>query len=123
MSKESKQFIRSMLQIDPKKRITVTELLSHPWVTMGIMEPVEVKSENAKRYDEDCVALMTQYNGVTREEMWSHLRKWRYDYNTATYLLLLAKKRRGQPLKLTSAAVRVPLITKSVIFIKVTPNF
>lgn len=116
MSKESKQFIRSMLQIDPKKRITVTEVLSHPWVTMGgIMEPVEVKSQNAKRYDEDCVTLMAQYNGVTREEMWSYLRKWRYDYNTATYLLLLAKKSRGQPLKLTSAAMRVPVVTKSVI--------
>lgn len=115
MSKESKQLIKSMLQIDPKKRITINELLSHPWVISGTTEAVQVKSENAKRYDEDCVALMAQYNGVVPEEMWSHLRKWRYDYHTATYLLLLAKKSRGQPLKLTSAAMKVPVVSKSVI--------
>lgn len=114
MSKESKNLIALMLQVDPKKRITIKELLSHHWVTLGVLDPVEVRSENTKRQDDDCIALMAQYNGVTSEEMWKHLKKWKYDYHTATYLLLLARKSSGLRLKLNSSAMRVAVIHKSV---------
>lgn len=114
MSKESQQLIAQMLQVDPKKRITVKELLSHPWITLDILDPVEVKAENVKHYDEDCIALMAQYNGVTPDDMWRHLKRWRYDYHTATYLLLLSKKNRGLRLKLNSSAMKVPILHKSV---------
>lgn len=29
-----------MLQIDPKKRITIQELCNHPWITAGFLNPV-----------------------------------------------------------------------------------
>lgn len=114
MSRESQQLIAQMLQVDPKKRITVKELLSHPWVTLGVLDPVEVRSENIKYQDDDCIALMAQYNGVTPTDMWKHLKKWRYDYHTATYLLLIARKKRGMRLKLNPTAMKVPVISKSV---------
>lgn len=103
-----------MLQVDPKKRITVKKLLSHPWITLGIYDPIEVKSEHNRRHDHDCVAAMAKYNSVTIEEMWRHLKRWRYDYHTATYLLLLQRKSKGQALKLSSAATKVPVLSKSV---------
>lgn len=114
MSKESQQLIRLMLQVDPKKRITVKELLSHPWVTLGVLDAVQIRAENVKREDDDCITLMAQYNGVTPDDMWRHLKKWKYDYHTATYLLLLARKSRGMRLKLNPAAMRVPIMSKSV---------
>jgi maternal embryonic leucine zipper kinase len=40
LSVGSKRLIKSMLQVDPKKRITVDKLVCHPWVTLGYDEPV-----------------------------------------------------------------------------------
>lgn len=44
LSAGSKRLIRSMLQTDPKKRITVDRLVSHPWVTLGYDGPVSKDS-------------------------------------------------------------------------------
>lgn len=44
LSKESRQVIKEMLQVDPRRRITVNKLLSHPWMTMGYYEPVSFKT-------------------------------------------------------------------------------
>ena len=38
--------------------------------------------------------------GRTRQEVKEQLSDWRYDYLTATYLLLLHKKSRGRPVRL-----------------------
>lgn len=43
---------------------------------------------------------MAEYYKLTREQMWGRIKKWNYDYDTATYQLLLAKKKRGLPVKL-----------------------
>ncbi|KAJ8983765.1 hypothetical protein NQ317_006097 [Molorchus minor] len=114
MSKESLRLINSMLQVDPKKRITVNKLLSHPWLTLGILDPVEVKMENSKCYDADCVNTMAKHHQVVADTMWDHLKKWKYDYHTATYFLLMGKKRRGSTLKMNSTAVRLPLSDKNM---------
>ncbi|XP_074027901.1 maternal embryonic leucine zipper kinase isoform X2 [Leptinotarsa decemlineata] len=109
LSKGSSSLIKSMLQVDPKKRITITELLSHPWLTLGILDPVELKSENVKCYDAQCVELMASQNHVHKDVMWNHLKKWKYDYHTATYLLLLSKKNRGSTLKLNNSSMTIPI--------------
>jgi serine/threonine protein kinase len=44
LSSGSKRLIRSMLQTDPKKRITVDKLVCHPWVTLGYDGPVNKDS-------------------------------------------------------------------------------
>ena len=36
-----------MLQVDPKRRITVTQLLSHPWLMDGYEKPVKWQSSEA----------------------------------------------------------------------------
>lgn len=44
LSVGSKRLIKSMLQVDPKKRITVDKLVCHPWVTLGYDGPVNKDS-------------------------------------------------------------------------------
>lgn len=109
MSQDSKKLIRQMLQIDPKKRITVRELLSHPWLTLGVLNPVEYNQESRKNRDEDCISVMAHYHCVSNDEIWRGLKKWKYDYNTATYLLLQLRKKRNLPLKISCVANRVPI--------------
>uniref|UniRef100_A0A673VCU5 non-specific serine/threonine protein kinase n=1 Tax=Suricata suricatta TaxID=37032 RepID=A0A673VCU5_SURSU len=72
LSSSSALLLQQMLQVDPKKRISVKNLLSHPWIMQDYNCPVEWQSKNS----------------------------WRYDHLTATYLLLLAKKARGKPVRL-----------------------
>ena len=40
LSKGSLEMLQAMLQTDPKKRITVKELLQHPWLMEGFEDPV-----------------------------------------------------------------------------------
>lgn len=106
LSSDSLRLIKSMLQVDPKKRITIKSLISHPWLTLGILKPIEVTSQNSKGYQRDCVELMAKHYQVENRMMWYHLKKWKYDYHTATYLLLLSKKKKGSSLKLNDVARR-----------------
>ncbi|XP_036711547.1 maternal embryonic leucine zipper kinase isoform X2 [Balaenoptera musculus] len=72
LSPSSILLLQQMLQVDPKKRISVKNLLNHPWIMQDYNFPVE----------------------------WQSKTPWQYDHLTATYLLLLAKKARGKPVRL-----------------------
>ncbi|CAG9837702.1 unnamed protein product [Diabrotica balteata] len=104
LSLESLRLIRSMLQVDPKKRITVNNLLNHQWLTLGVLEPVQVVCQSSKNiYQRECVEVMASHYQLESKTLWHHLRKWKYDYHTATYLLLLSKKKKkGSNLKLNN---------------------
>ena len=45
LSQDSKELISHMLQVDPKRRITVDGLVSHPWLMKGVEVPVEWHSK------------------------------------------------------------------------------
>ena len=55
--------------------------------------------------DDDCVTEMSVHYGRSRHEVKEILADWRYDYFTATYLLLLNKKCRGRPVRLARPRV------------------
>lgn len=115
MSRESRKLIRSMLQVDPKKRITVNELLSHPWLTMGVLDPVEFKPEDNKYLDIDCINTMAKHYQISSDEMLNHLQQWKYDYHTATYFLLSTRKKRGSVLRLNYIPAKLPIKSSNVI--------
>jgi len=48
---------------------------------------------------------MSVHYGRTRQEVKEQLAEWRYDYVTATYLLLLQKKWKGRPVRLARPRV------------------
>lgn len=113
MSVESLKLIKSMLQVDPKKRTTVEELLTHPWLTLNILDPIEIKSEDFKYFDADCVKTIANYYQVETDMMWKIIKKWNYDYLTSTYFLLMTRKKRKLPLKLSSYASKVDIFDGS----------
>lgn len=106
-----------MLQVDPKKRITVEELLSHPWLTLGILDSVTFNSADRSNYDKECISIMAVFFNAAPERILKHIKEWKYDYYTATYLLLLNKKKRGSVPKLnllsTSILLQLKLSDKS----------
>ncbi|XP_074137857.1 maternal embryonic leucine zipper kinase isoform X2 [Sminthopsis crassicaudata] len=93
--------LQQMLQVDPKKRISVKHLLSHPWIMQENLCPVEWQSKYpCGRLDEDCVIELSVYHKHNRQIMEDLISLWQYDQLTATYHLLLAKKSHGKPVRL-----------------------
>ncbi|XP_037653501.1 maternal embryonic leucine zipper kinase [Choloepus didactylus] len=101
LSPSSILLLQQMLQVDPKKRISVKNLLLHPWITQDYNCPVEWQSKNPFFHlDEDCVTELSVHHRNNRQTMEDLISLWQYDHLTATYLLLLAKKARGKPVRL-----------------------
>ncbi|KAF7275801.1 hypothetical protein GWI33_011257 [Rhynchophorus ferrugineus] len=102
ISKESLRLIRSMLQVEPKKRIKVTELLDHPWITLGVLGSVQYRPRKTSKYDSECVQVMAKFMEMDEKLIWNELSKWKFDYSTATYLLLLNRKQKDLTLRVIS---------------------
>ncbi|KAH3871048.1 hypothetical protein DPMN_034242 [Dreissena polymorpha] len=100
LSQESKELIASMLQVDPKRRITVGQLISHPWLLKGFDISVEWHSKYRWKVDEDCITELAVHYGKTKQDMEADVQEWQFDYLTATYFLLLEKKMKGRPVRL-----------------------
>ncbi|XP_023812237.1 maternal embryonic leucine zipper kinase [Oryzias latipes] len=93
--------LNQMMQVDPKRRLTVKQLLNHPWVMKDYNSPVEWFSKQPLGHiDEDCITEMAVYMKKSRESTTALVKEWKYDQTTATYLLLLSKKRGGKPVRL-----------------------
>jgi len=87
-----------------------TNLKSEPILTIArasLGRKVEICScgfdFQSREPDAQCINAMAQNKGISPEEMWEQLQEKRFDYDTATYLLLLSRKRRGLPPRLMSA--------------------
>jgi len=97
LTQGSLQLLSQMLQVDPKKRITVKQLLTHPWILDGYEKPVKWQSKyRTSALDEEIVGVMSQYFGVSRQSEAENLLKWNYEKHTATYLILLNRKQNGK---------------------------
>ncbi|CAL8331666.1 unnamed protein product [Merluccius merluccius] len=101
LSTGSVLLLNQMMQVEPKRRLTVRHLLDHPWVLKDYNSPVEWHSKQPLGHiDEDCITEMAVGLKRSRESTTRLVKEWRYDQTTAIYLLLLAKKRRGRPVRL-----------------------
>ncbi|XP_033976734.1 maternal embryonic leucine zipper kinase [Trematomus bernacchii] len=93
--------LNQMLQVDPKRRITLRQLLDHPWVMKDYNSPVEWLSRKPLGHiDEDCITEMAVNMKRSRESTTALVKEWRYDQTSAIYLLLLSKKQRGKPVRM-----------------------
>ncbi|NXN70002.1 MELK kinase, partial [Himantopus himantopus] len=102
LSPGSTLLINQMLQVDPKKRITVKHLLSHPWLMQGYSDAVQWQSKYPLRHlDEDCVTELSVFHKQSRESISKLISEWKYDQMSATYLLLQSKKARGKCIRLS----------------------
>ncbi|EGI60332.1 PREDICTED: maternal embryonic leucine zipper kinase-like [Acromyrmex echinatior] len=101
LSNNSKMLIKSMLQIDPAKRITIHELCRHPWITRSSLKPVSFIHRTEFEKDNEVLNTMSAICGGNSIDIWKKLlQSDRTDYRTATYLLLLDRKLRGLSLKI-----------------------
>ncbi|XP_051561586.1 maternal embryonic leucine zipper kinase-like isoform X2 [Myxocyprinus asiaticus] len=101
LSPASILLLNHMMQVDPKRRLTVKQLLDHPWVMKGYSTPVEWHSKHSLGHiDDDCITEMAVAFKQSRHRTIQLVSEWKYDHTTATYLLLLAKKRQGRPVRL-----------------------
>ncbi|XP_013008692.1 maternal embryonic leucine zipper kinase [Cavia porcellus] len=101
LSPSSVLLLQQMLQVDPKKRISMKNLLNHPWIMQDYNCPVEWQSKNPFIHlDDDCLTELSVHHRNNRQTMEDLISLWQYDHLTATYLLLLAKKARGKPVRL-----------------------
>uniref|UniRef100_A0A0N5ALL1 non-specific serine/threonine protein kinase n=1 Tax=Syphacia muris TaxID=451379 RepID=A0A0N5ALL1_9BILA len=96
LSQGSKELLRSMLQVNPKNRITVKQLIEHEWINMNYSHILKWQSiYDPKIVDADVTKEISIHFGKPYAEMEAILKEWRFDYITATYFLLLTMKRRG----------------------------
>ncbi|XP_025893873.1 maternal embryonic leucine zipper kinase isoform X1 [Nothoprocta perdicaria] len=97
LSPSSTLLLHQMLQVDPKKRITVKHLLSHPWLMQGYSDPVQWQSKYPLGHiDQDCITELSVFHKRSRESISELIAQWKYDQLSATYLLLQSKKSRGK---------------------------
>ncbi|XP_034543699.1 maternal embryonic leucine zipper kinase isoform X2 [Notolabrus celidotus] len=101
LSPGSVLLLNQMMQVDPKRRLTVRQLLDHPWVIKDYNSPVEWHSRQPLGHiDEDCITEMAVNMKRSRQSTTALVKEWCYNQTTATYLLLLSKKQRGKPVRL-----------------------
>ncbi|XP_053211150.1 maternal embryonic leucine zipper kinase-like [Panonychus citri] len=93
LSPEAKSLIQSMIQVDPKKRVTVRELLENPWIKAYLPnQSVEVQKNV---FDEEVLWQVHKYfPTLSYTELRSNIIR-KFGYQTATYWLLKEKKRHG----------------------------
>ncbi|KAM8792622.1 maternal embryonic leucine zipper kinase [Eudromia elegans] len=106
LSPSSTLLLHQMLQVDPKKRITVKHLLSHPWLMQGYSDPVQWQSKYPLGHiDEDCITELSVFHKQSRESISELIAQWKYDQLSATYLLLQSRKARGKCIHLRLPSV------------------
>ncbi|XP_014428770.1 maternal embryonic leucine zipper kinase isoform X2 [Pelodiscus sinensis] len=116
LSASSILLLHQMLQVDPKKRITVKHLLNHPWLMQDYTYAVQWQSKYPLGHlDDDCITELSVFHKRGRQSMTELISEWKYDQISATYLLLQSKKAHGKPvrLRLPSLALEHASITPS----------
>uniref|UniRef100_A0A0A9XVD0 non-specific serine/threonine protein kinase n=1 Tax=Lygus hesperus TaxID=30085 RepID=A0A0A9XVD0_LYGHE len=115
LSELSRDILRGMLQKNPRQRLTTEQLLNHKWVTLECYDPVCYLPiyEHHER-DDHILQILADYNNLTIQAAWQRLSSWVYDHFTATYLLLLHKKRKGLPFNLNISFTPVKVRAKMI---------
>jgi len=103
LSQDSIQLLADLLQIDPKKRITMQQLVFHPWVLKGYSSSVDWQTRYYfKDLDRESLAEIALFFNKTLKDISDHIQLWNYDFLTATYFILLFMKMQGRQPKIKS---------------------
>lgn len=103
LSHDSVNLLADLLQTDPKRRITMKQLVYHPWVLKGYSSNVDWQTRYYfKDLERDCLTEIALYFSKSTKEITEHISLWNYDFLTATYFLLLFMKMQGRQPKIKS---------------------
>jgi len=104
LSPESTQLLSELLQVDPKRRLTMQQLIYHQWVMKGYSSSVDWQTRYYfKELDRECIAEIVLYFNKTTKEIGDYVQQWNYDFLTATYYILLFMKMQGRQPKVKSS--------------------
>ena len=81
-----------MLQVDPKRRITVTQLLSHPWLMDGYEGPVKWQSKyHTSDLDPTVIETMAAYKLMSPAQVSHRMLVQKNSTNSISYVFLRMK--------------------------------
>ncbi|CAI4226838.1 unnamed protein product [Auanema sp. JU1783] len=101
LSTQNRQLLSAMLTVDPERRITMKELIMHPWLNYKYSHPVKWTTIYDKNIvDEDVARELAYHHGLSLDRMMKRIKEWKFDYLTASYYLLLHMKRKGEKFNL-----------------------
>ncbi|KAH7956183.1 maternal embryonic leucine zipper kinase [Rhipicephalus sanguineus] len=90
-----------MMATSPDRRITMAQLVNHPWLVEGYGSPVSVESTcSGSLLDDEVVAEMAVACGRPKNSVTAEINRRKCDYVAATYQLLVEKKNRGETVRL-----------------------
>ena len=95
LSRSSKDLIKRMLEINPKKRISISDIKKHPWFnfvlpTDNVHNGIDIHNI-VMPIDDEIVSQMEKY-GYEKNEVKRNILLNEYNYLTTTYYLLLRRK-------------------------------
>ncbi|GMT22040.1 hypothetical protein PFISCL1PPCAC_13337, partial [Pristionchus fissidentatus] len=101
LSECSKQLLSKMLKVEPSQRLTVKELLEHPWLNKNYQVKIKWNSIYDRNFVDPEVAREMSWSWKRDiAEMEELIKSWKFDYLTATYFILLNLKMKGKPFAL-----------------------
>ncbi len=111
LSRGSVELLDSMLQTDPKRRITVEHLLCHPWLMDGYDRPVKWQStyhsEAEGQLDRAVVEEIAAHRLCSPRAVAEMVGQWDYTASlTSTYFILLDRRHKGQAMGLAGIGAR-----------------
>jgi len=122
LSAGSLGMLNKMLQVDAKRRITLKELLTDPWMMEGYEgRPVKWQSKyHSTDLEVDVINELAAFKLQSPNSIADRVRRWDYDYITATYFLLMERKQRGFSIRLTPSTS--PVIGVDSTHQRITPK-
>ena len=100
-----KSLIFRILEVEPSDRITIREILSHPWLKMDSELNAKMRKYRAYNNSMDIFAKenlipevidkMRTFFHITTEKLITNLEMKKFDYMTSTYLLLKSQHEEG----------------------------
>lgn len=112
LSSESVKLIGQLLKHKPTTRLTMVQLLEHPWVLKGsgVSKVIADSKLGDKRgLDKVIVSELAKYYAKDPAVVADEILEWKYDDLTANYKLLLQKKSVGGTIKLPAGKAAIPV--------------
>jgi len=100
---ESQKLIGALLRHKPDSRLTMDQLLKHPWLLKGTkLSAIDPSSQNRPRNDLEpaVVTEMAKYYGLDQSTMEAKIKEQLYDGITCNYALLLKRFSKGSSIRL-----------------------
>ena len=94
ISKEVKDLIKKILNVDPEKRYTIEQIRRHPWYMQCSLPPAEpMETADKMQFDEDIMKQLEALQ-LNPARVIEALRSDTHNHLTTSYYLLLNRKRR-----------------------------